>query len=202
MNGWKPTLGKWNDHDDYDIKLPVWKKAYDFAAEKYRNAGTVIQLKDQTYSYAEHVRNVMGILTGEANCRGDNILTLCALCRVAEKTGCSWDEILNFCPNYQIEQLRSFPLRADAPIPEYLQKAFQHTTDTVILIIILAEIISELRMKKCSGGNYTEDNDLYDHLETILDGFTAVCSDDKVMFLCHKLKTQIEDNRKCQQKHQ
>ena len=30
---WEPTIGKWNDQDNYDIKDPLWKRMLIFAAQ-------------------------------------------------------------------------------------------------------------------------------------------------------------------------
>lgn len=195
MDGWEPTIGTWNDSENYDMMSPAWKKALCFADEQYKNAGVVIHLKDRTIPFIEYVQNVMRILINTANCKSDGILTLCALCRVAEKTGCSRDEIYQYCPAYQRDRLRSFPARKDEQIPEYLSKVSASTTDFDTWIIILSEILFELQINKCPMEDWTADKAFYDAVDVTLDDFSKVYDNDTVLFLCRKIKAQIKENR-------
>lgn len=195
MDDWKPTIGKWNDSENYDMKPPTWKRALCFAEEQYKNAEAVIQLKDKIMSFIEYVRNVMHILTNEANCKWDDILTLCALCRVTEKTECSWDVLQQYCHTYQRAQISSFPARNEESIPGYLSKVFASMTDNDTLIVILAEILFELRMNKCPMEDWIADRAFYDDTDAVLDDFIEVYENGTIFFLCRKIKEQIKDNR-------
>ena len=195
MNGWKPTIGKWDDPENYDMKPPTWKRALYIAEEQYKNAEAVIHLKDKTIPFIEYVRNVMHILINEANCKWDDILTLCALCRVTERTGCSWNVLQQYCHTYQRAQISSFPMRRDEQIPAYLSKVFASTTDNDTLIVILAEILFELRMNKCPMEDWIADRAFYDDTDAALNDFIKVYKTGTILFLCEKIKEQIRDNR-------
>lgn len=195
MEDWEPTIGKLDDSANYDMKSPAWKKALCFAEEQYKNADAVIQLKNRTIPFIEYTRSAMHILTNEANCKWDDILTLCALCRVTEKTGCSWDVLQQYCHTYQRSQISSFPARNDESIPEYLRKGLASGTDDDTLSVILAEILFELRMNSCPMEDWTADKVFYDEMNAILDDFIKASKNGVILVLCEKIKEKIKDNR-------
>lgn len=57
MAEWKPTIGKWNDEENYNIVKPAWRRMLDVASE---------------YSEAEEVQTILRQL-GHRNLTGDDI---------------------------------------------------------------------------------------------------------------------------------
>lgn len=43
MGEWKPTIGKWNDYENYDIDEPTWRQVLNLA-RKYRDVSDVIEV--------------------------------------------------------------------------------------------------------------------------------------------------------------
>ena len=46
MSNWEPTIGKWNDYGNYDIKEPQWKVALRYAGEKYNTVDAYWEYKE------------------------------------------------------------------------------------------------------------------------------------------------------------
>ena len=68
-------------------------------------------------------------------------------------------------------------------------------TDNDTLIVILAEILFELRMNKCPMEDWIADRAFYDDTDAALNDFIKVYKTGTILFLCEKIKEQIRDNR-------
>ncbi|MBR4000509.1 MAG: hypothetical protein IKI93_19450 [Clostridia bacterium] len=192
MSEWKPTIGAWNNSDEYDMKLPSDQIAYRFAKEKYNSAGTFFHLKDTTLPYMDYVRGTLNIVRREARCQSTDYLTICALFRVAEKTGCPPEEIRTCCGSCLQEQLVRILPREEERLPDYLKKVLASTDDFITLIYVLSEGLFELRTVPYPYDDPAENMAFYDDMAAAVE---ALPKDRLVPYFIVQLEKQIRENR-------
>lgn len=197
MNGWMPAIGKWNDIDNYDIKEPQWVLALKYAKDKYDSAEVYWEYKEgdekKRVPYIMFVQNVLNILIKEAHISDYHLLSLAALARVGELTGCSSDEI-EVIYSGCVEEISDFPEKKTDNIIEYYAQAFDGKYKNTTLVILLAELLFVLRQEKYHFADWEEDVKCYLEIEKIIDAFSVKMSDERVCFLCKKIKEQLESN--------
>lgn len=199
MSNWEPTIGKWNDYGNYDIKEPQWKVALRYAGEKYNTVNAYWDYKDgvekRRIPYITFVQNVLKILIDEACLNDYYLLTLGALARVNEITGCTLEEIEVLYPSDVVDEIRKFPKQNTTDIIEYYEGVFSANHKDITMYILLAELLFVLRQEKCPFADWEEDVKYYLELENLIDQYLIKKPNDRICFLCEKIKEQLIRNR-------
>ena len=198
MSDWEPTIGKWNDDENYYIIEPQWKLALRYAEEKYNTVDAYWDYKDGVEKgripYITFVRNVLEILICEAHLENDYLLTLGALARVTEITGCELEEIIKTFLGIS-DELREFPERNTTDIIEYYAGVFSANHKDTTMYILLAELLFTLRQETCPFADWEEDVKYYLEIEKLIDQYLIKKPHDRICFLCEKIKEQLISNR-------
>lgn len=199
MSNWEPTIGKWNDYENYDIKEPQWKLALRYAGEKYNAVEAYWDYKDgvekRRIPYIAFVQNVLKILIDEACLNDYYLLTLGALARVNEITGCALEEIEVLYPSDVVDEMRKFPKQNTTDIIEYYEGVFSANHKDTTMYILLAELLFVLRQEKCPFADWEEDVKYYLELENLIDQYLINKPNGRSCFLCEKIKEQLIRNR-------
>ena len=199
MDNWEPTKGKWNDYENYDIKEPEWKLALRYAGEQYNATGTYWNYKDgnekKRIPYITFVQNVLKILIHEANLSDYYLLTLCALARLNELTGCTFEKLETMYSSGVIHELQEFPRKNTEDMIEYFQKVFNHNHKETTMYILFSELLFTLREEKCPTDDWEEDIKYYLEIERLVDKYLADSLNEKIYILCEKIKKQLLCNR-------
>ncbi len=203
MNDWTPTIGKWNDTDNYDISEPNWKKLVSFANERYEDAGTYLEYKEglvlKKIPFVNFTQNVLSIMGNELNVRSDFDWELCILGRLVAQTGISLDEFGGYRTSATGEWVRYFIPADFNHMDKYLKRAIISSPDKIqhkiINNIILAEALCYLRIEKCPHEDWVIDNEYYSCIEAVLDELDASVINGVIPILLQKLKEQISENK-------
>lgn len=199
MSNWEPTIGKWNDYGNYDIKEPQWKVALRYAGEKYNTVDAYWDYKDgvekRRIPYITFVQNVLKILIDEAGLNDYHLLTLGALARVNEITGCALEEIKTLYSSNVADELREFPHRNTNNLIEYFAGVFRGNHKDTTMYILLAELLFTLRQEKCPFADWEEDVQYYLEIEKLIDQYLGKEPNGKICFLCERIKEQLIFNR-------
>ena len=191
---WEPTIGKWNDEENYVMMEPLWKKALVFVREQYNANNAVLEYKDgfekKSITCFEFTQKVLSVLIQEINRKGDLVLCLAALCRVAEKTGITVDAIKQHCSYCTLDMLHEFVCADLTSMNVYLEHVLNSDSAHVVKEIALAEALCYLRLENCPCEDWEKDLQYYSSIEEVLNNF-----DDSFGFLIMKIKEQILINK-------
>ena len=198
MSNWQPTKGNWHD-SDYDIRDAEWVLALRYAEKQYERAGTVWEYTvgrvKAKMPYAMFVRNVMQILIEEAHISDDEVLTLCALARVGDMTGCSPGGMQGVCSENITEELNRFPRRGAADLTEYYAGVFGGDHTDTAMGILLAELLFILRQETCPCNDWEADVRYYQAIEALVDAYRIKTPHATAWLLCNKIKEQLAVNQ-------
>lgn len=199
MDTWKPTIGKWNDYENYDIKEPQWKLALRYAEEKYSAVDAYWDYKDgvekRRIPYITFIQNILKILIDEVGLNDHYLLTLGALARVNEITGCTFEEMETLYSCNVADELRDFPRQNTNNLIEYFAEVFRDNHKDTTMYILLAELLFVLRQEKCPFADWEEDVKYYLEIEKLIDQYLNKKPNERICFLCEKIKKQLVSNR-------
>lgn len=199
MDTWKPTIGKWNDYENYDIKEPQWKLALRYAEEKYSAVDAYWDYKDgvekRRIPYITFIQNILKILIDEVGLNDHYLLTLGALARVNEITGCTFEEMETLYSSNVADELRDFPRQNTNNLIEYFAEVFRDNHKDTTMYILLAELLFVLRQEKCPFADWEEDVKYYLEIEKLIDQYLNKKPNERICFLCEKIKKQLVSNR-------
>ena len=174
MKEWEPTIGKWNDEENYVMMEPSWKRALVFAREQYNAANVILEYKDglekKSVTFFEFTQKVLSVLVNENNRRDDVILCLAALCHVAEKTGITLDELKQRCSYCVLDLLHEFVSTDFVAMNVYLER-IADSDSFVVKEIALAEALCYLRLENCPCEDWEKDLQYYSLIEDVLNTF-------------------------------
>lgn len=199
MDTWEPTMGKWNDYESFDVKEPQWKLALKYACERYNTAGVYWHYRNgierKSIPYSMFVQNVFKILIDEVHLTDYYLLTLGALARVNEKTGCALEKIETMCSSSVMVELREFPRQNTEDLIEYFEGVFNGNYKDTTMYILLSELLFILRQEKCPLTDWEEDVQYYLEIERLIDQYLIKKPNGRICFLCEKIKEQLICNR-------
>lgn len=194
MGNWKPTMGKWNDEENYVMMEPTWKNALLFARDRYNAANAVLEYNDglekRSIPYIEFVLKVLSVFTNEINRKDDIALCVASLCRVAEKTGITLEEIKQHCEPCVFDMLHEFVCTDFTAMDVYLKSVLNLDCSYVVKEVVLVEVLCYLRLENCPCADWDKDLRYYSSIEDSLDDL-----DDSYGFLAMKIKEQILKNK-------
>ena len=194
MKTWEPTIGKWDDEENYTIIEPAWKRALAFARDQYNAANVFLEYKDglekRSISYFEFTQKVLSVLVNEINRKDDITLCVAALCRLAEKTGITPEEIKQQCPFCDLDMLREFVCSDFTAINVYLERVINSNISYIVKEVVLTEVLCYLRLENCPREDWEKDMEYYSLIEGVLDAFG-----DSYGLLTTKIREQISLNK-------
>ena len=89
MKEWEPTMGKWNDEENYTMMEPSWKRALVFARDQYNAANVVLEYKDgldkKNITFFEFTQRVLSVFVNEINRKDDVVLCLAHFAMLQKK---------------------------------------------------------------------------------------------------------------------
>lgn len=194
MKTWEPTIGKWDDDENYVTIEPAWKRALAFAREKYNADNVILEYKDgvekKSITFLEFTQKVLSVFINEINRRGDTILCLAALCHVAEKTGTTIEEIKQHCSFCNLDILHEFLCADFTAMNKYLEHVLNSDCSYGVKEIVLVEALCYLRLEECPCEDWEKDLKYFSLIEDVLN-----TADDSHEFLVMKIKDQILINK-------
>lgn len=202
MNDWQPTIGKWNDPDEYYMSEPLWRRTLRFAKEYHTQAGSYIVVTDKDdlrltrrMPYIDFVKAAMVILTDEAHYSDDLVLEHAALYGLLEHTSCTLSQIEEQCGEYVAEGVCLLAQRPDEDFAGHLMRLIAEDSRSYLPCVLLAFWLQELRLIRCPFDTWVEDKAYYDKLEQALDTAIDRHPDGSARFLIEKIKEQLDYNR-------
>lgn len=113
MSEWKPTVGKWNDTENYDIQTPIWRRMLNSISE---------------YEDSKEVMKIL-ILLGGWNLTGDEI-RMYIIGYVINQKGLNLSE---FVSEETIQKIQDYSIHSKN-IKEYTKKILKecHVSNAVI----------------------------------------------------------------------
>ena len=194
MENWKPTMGKWNDEENYIMMEPTWKRALAFARVQYDAANAFFEYKDglekRNISCLDFTQKVLSVLVNEINRKDDIVLSVAALCRVAEKTGITLEEIKQQCPFCNLNILCEFECADFKSMNIHLENVLNLNSSYIVKEVVLVEVLCYLRLENCPREDWEKDLEYYSLIEGVLEAFG-----DSYGFLSAKIKEQISLNK-------
>ena len=194
MKTWEPTIGKWDDEENYTIIEPAWKRALAFARDQYNAANVFLEYKDglekRSMNYFEFTQKVLSVLVNEINRKDDITLCVAALGRLAEKTGITPEEIKPQYPFCDLDMLREFVYSDFTAINVYLERVINSNSSYIVKEVVLTEVLCYLRLENCPREDWKKDMEYYSLIEGVLDAF-----DDSHGLLTTKIREQISLNK-------
>ena len=198
MNGWEPTIGKWNDNENYDVYDLGWRNTWCRVSSWYDRCGVTREFKDngqiKQMPYSAFVRGVLSVLTDEAKVTDDYTLTLAVLAGVTELTDCSAQELEVFHVSGISEELEAFPCRNTDDSLAYYTEVLSRDCENATLHVLLAQLLFSLKEETCPYADWAEDVARYRELEKRIEALLDNTSDGGTRRLCNKIKERLAEN--------
>lgn len=194
MKTWEPTIGKWDDDENYIMMEPAWKRALAFARDMYKAFSATLEYKDglekKSIPYIEFTQKVLSVFINEINRKDDTALSVTALCRVAEKTCITLEEIKQQCPFCDLDMLREFGCADFTAMNRQLENVLSSNSSYIVKEVVLVEVLCYLRLENCPREDWEKDMEYYSLIEGVLDAFG-----DSYGLLTTKIREQISLNK-------
>lgn len=145
--------------------------------------------------YITFVQNILKILIDEVGLNDHYLLTLGALARVNKITGCTFEEIETLYFSNVADECRDFPRRNTNSLIEYFAGVFRGNHRDTTMYILLAELLFVLRLEKCPFADWEKDVKYYLEIEKLIDQYINKKPNDRICFLCEKIKKELITNR-------
>lgn len=117
-------------------------------------------------------------------------MCVAALCRVAEKTGITPEEIKQQCPFGGLDLLHEFVCSDFTAINKHLEHATNSNCSYIVKEVVLTEVLCYLRLENCPREDWEKDMEYYSLIEGVLDAFG-----DSYGLLTSKIREQISLNK-------
>lgn len=194
MSDWKPTIGKWDAPEQYNMKDPIWKSALTYAESKLNAVNAKLTYKDgrttKDIPCIEFIQQVLAALIQEANKHDDYTLLIAALCRLQERAGCSYQEIADKYTDNLCTVLKEFVCTDFMNLDTYLERSIRNSGNHYVRTIVLAEVLCYLRLEKCPREDWRADLEYYSRIERVIDSY---CSPPSILTV--KIKEQLLKNK-------
>lgn len=166
------TKGAWNS-DDWDVTMPIWKKALSFAEYHYKTQSVSFidrskEVRTGTKQpYIIFVNKILKCLMDEANLCGDRILTIAALYKLTELTKATLGQIRNEFGDSLENSIKQLIRHESETFPSYVKRCSEFPNGISLVSIILAHILTEERyVDICPTNSVNGDIDHYNQLIT------------------------------------
>ncbi len=198
MKKWEPTIGKWKDYENYEMKEPLWKIALNFAQEQYDRAEIYWEYAEnhekKRIPYIVFVQNVLRILIKDTNISDYSLLIVGALARVRELTDCHEEEIKALTGSYIYDKLNAFPQKTSDNLIEYYADVFDRDLGNETMLILLAELLYILRQESCPHADEEENVKYFIEIEELIDTYYNEKASSRQCYLCELIQEQLKRN--------
>ena len=198
MGHWKPTIGKWNDDENYTMMPTMWQTALEFVNKQYTNAEVYWEYKDgleiKKEPYIKYVQSVLSTFINEANIKSDDILAFVALARLNEYTGCPFEEIEKVSYKYIVEEIKALPKHTPDDMMGYYKTVLDGDYKYTSKALVAAELLCTLRAGKCPKEDWEQDLKYYRQLEELIDSYLSKPTAEQQSVLWYRIKDQIAEN--------
>lgn len=140
MSTWQPTLGKWDDEENYTASAPLQYQALRFAETWHADAGSALSLSDgSTMPYPIFLRHVMHLLSVECNLSGYDILTSAAFYGLLDETPCCAGDVEDALGTY-VASLAQNMARDGEELGEYILNLLYDGESAAVFAQLAAQI--------------------------------------------------------------